>query len=149
MKKHCHKRLRKNKSAATGRKAFPKSRGLQLLPYPIRENLPILGGQQSKGGRAQIVAKCFTTDGLDAWYITEGSARRSAEGQAVDYLLYGLAEGAGRKLDYFWLSDLATFRSTTGAPVERDSHWRPKSLAQIAPELFQSPEDRPIGKGRT
>jgi hypothetical protein len=148
MKKHGHKRRGKSKGAAAGRKAFPQRRGLQLLPYPIRENLPILGSQQSKGGRAEALAKCRTADESCVWYITEGSARRDIEGKAVDYLLYGLVQGAGRKLDYFWLSDLATFRSATGTPVERDAHWRPKSLAQIAPELFRAGENPQKGKGR-
>jgi hypothetical protein len=125
MKKYQQKRLRENKA-----------RSLKLLPYAIRENLPILGSEQSKGGQAKAIAKCCTADGKVTWYITEGSARRDTENRAVDYLLYGLVEGQCRKLDYFWLSDLATICSPTGLSVERDSHWRPKSLAEIAPELF-------------
>jgi hypothetical protein len=126
MKKYRRKRLRKDKA-----------RSLQLLPYEIRENLPILGSQQSKGGQAKVWAKCYTAGDSFAWYITEGSARRDPEGKAVDYLLYGLVAGEHRQLDCFWLSDLATFHSPVGLPVQRDSHWQPKSLAEIAPELFQ------------
>ena len=114
-----------------------KARSLQLLPYEARENLPILGSQQHQGGQAKVWARCSTADGAYAWYITEGSAKRTPQGQAVDYLLYGLVEGQGRQLDYFWLSDLAAFRSPTGASVQRDRDWQPKSLAQIAPERFQ------------
>jgi hypothetical protein len=114
-----------------------KARALKLLPYAIRENLPILGSRQHLGGKAKALVKCSTTDGSLAWYITEGSARRDPEGRAVDYLLYGLVEGQCRKLDYFWLSDLETLRSPTGAPVVRDAHWQPKSLEQIAPEMFK------------
>jgi len=112
-------------------------RSLKLLPHKIRENLPILGSQQSKGGQAKVWAKCCTADGSFIWYITEGSARRNVDGMAVDYLLYGLVDGPGRQLDYFWLSDLTTVRSPTGLPAQRDPHWQPRSLAQIAPELFQ------------
>ena len=120
------------------RSAQDKARGLQLLPYPMRENLPILGSERRKGGQAKAIARCCTADGACAWYVTEGSARRDIDGQAVDYLLYGLVEEGGhRKLDYFWLSDLAALRSPGGALVERDSHWRPKGLAEIAPEMFQ------------
>ncbi len=113
------------------------AQSLKLLPYAIRENLPILGSQQSKGGQAKVWTKCFTVDGSRAWYITEGSARRNPEGQAVDYLLYGLMEGECRKLDYFWLSELAAFHDPAGLPVRRDRNWQPKSLAEIAPEVFQ------------
>jgi hypothetical protein len=113
-----------------------KARALKLLPYAVRESLPILGSQQSKGGRAKALARCFTAAGARAWYITEGSARRNTDGKAVDYLLYGLVEGERRKLDYFWLSDLEALRSPTGWSVQRDRHWQPKELQEIAPELF-------------
>ena len=126
MDKYHQKRLRENKG-----------RSLGLLPYEIRENLPLLGSQQSKGGQAKPVAKCCIADGSLSWYITEGSARRDADGKAVDYLLYGLVAGMRRQLDYFWLSDLTTIRSPSGLLVQRDSHWRPRSLEEIAPELFQ------------
>jgi len=116
----------------------PGHRGLKLLPYVTRENLPILGSQQSRGGKAKVLAKCLTPDGTRAWYITEGSARRNPDGMAVDYLLFGLVEGQPRKLDYFWLSELETIRGPTGLPVERDSHWQPKTLEEIAPEMFAS-----------
>jgi hypothetical protein len=126
MKKHCQ-----NLPAAK------QARSLKLLPYAIRENLPLLGSQRHKRGQAKVWAKCSTPNGGRVWYITEGSARRTPDGRAVDYLLYGLVEGPHRRLDYFWLSDLVAFCSPTGLLVQRDSHWRPKSLAQIAPELFR------------
>jgi len=119
-----------------------KARGLKLLPYAVRENLPVLGTQQHKGGQAKAIAKCSMADGSRTWFITEGSARRNPDGQAVDYLLYGLVQAERRELDYFWLSDLVTLRSPTGLPVARDSRWQPKTLAVIAPELFQPPENQ-------
>ena len=119
-----------------------KTRALKLLPYPIRENLPILGSQQHMGGKARALARCCTADGSHAWYITEGSARRDPDGKAVDYLLYGLVEGQRREFDYFWLSDLETLCSPAGLPVVRDSHWEPKMLQEIAPEMFKSNEEK-------
>jgi hypothetical protein len=113
-----------------------KAPALKLLPYTVRENLPILGSQQNKRGQAKVWTKCFTADGTVTWYITEGSVRRDSEGRAVDYLLYGLVEGQCRKLEYFWLSDLASVRGPMGLPVRRDSDWQPKSLVEIAPEMF-------------
>jgi len=131
MDTHCQHSLRENKS-----------RGLKLLPYPVRESLPILGSQQHLHGKAKAIARCCTTDGAMAWYITEGSARRDPDGNAVDYLLYGLVEDQHRQLDYFWLSDLASLRSPTGASVVRDRRWRPKGLGEIAPELFKTNDRR-------
>ncbi|MEN6425879.1 MAG: hypothetical protein ABFE13_10985 [Phycisphaerales bacterium] len=117
-----------------------KARALRLLPYAIRENLPILGSQQSLAGRAKALAKWATIDGSRAWYISEASARRNPEGRAVDYLLYGLVVGQGQQLDYFWLSDFVTGRGPVGRLVERDSRWRPKTLGEIAPEMFETRE---------
>ena len=147
MKKHCKNSLGKA-ARANSRCAKNKARGLKLLPYPIRENLPILGSQQRLGGQAKVLTRWFTPDGSRAWYITEGSARRDPDGKAVDYLLYGLVEGERRELDYFWLSDLATLRSSTGLPVQRDSHWQPKTLQEIAPQMFRSQGNHQTGKGR-
>ncbi len=115
-------------------------RALKLLPYRLRESLPILGSQQHLLGKARVWAECATVDGSHAWYLTEGSARRNTDGEAVDYLLYGLVEDHDRMLDYFWLSDLAAFRSPAGLPVVRDCCWRPRLLEEVASELFQAQE---------
>jgi len=144
MKKH-RKNLPGKAAMASSRCAKNKARGLKLLPYTIRENLPLLGSQQSMGGQAKVLTRWFTADGSLAWYITEGSARRDTDGKAVDYLLYGLVEGPCKKLDYFWLSDLETVRGPTGLPIERDLHWRPKMLQEIAPEMFEPPEKEQEG----
>ena len=114
---------------------------LKLLPYTVRENLPILGSRQSLGGQAKALTRWFAPGGSLSWYITEGSARRDPEGRAVDYLLFGLVTGPGKQLDYFWLSDFTTGGGPTGLPVERDLHWRPKTLEEIAPEMFRSQDN--------
>ncbi|MDI6451750.1 hypothetical protein [Anaerobaca lacustris] len=79
-----------------------------------------------------------TRDGSLAWYVTEGSARRTPDGEAVDYLLYGLVVGPDRRFDYFWLSDVMMHHDSLGMRVERHSRWRPKRLDEIAPEMFRS-----------
>ena len=143
MRKYRPNCRRKDKSVKAGEKAVYERRDLELLPYEVRANLPILGSQQHQGGQAKVWARCVTADGTLVWYLTEGSARRNPEGQAADYLLYGLVEGPCRRLDYFWLSDLAASRSPSGLSVRRDSHWQPKELREIAPEMFKSQENHP------
>lgn len=120
------------------RRRSGEAQALKFLPYPVRENLPILGSQQHLRGKARVLAKCSTANGALAYYVIEGSARRNTDNEAVDYLLYGLVAGQCRKLDYFWLSDLAAFRSSTGLPLVRDRRWKPKPLEEIAPELFRT-----------
>jgi hypothetical protein len=117
-----------------------KAPALKLLPYTVRENLPILGSRQSLGGQAQAWTRWFIPRGSREWYITEGSARRNDEGRAVDYLLFGLVVGQGKKLDYFWLSDFVG-RGPTGLLVHQDLCWRPRPLAEIAPEMFKIPDN--------
>ena len=119
-----------------------KARALKLLPYAVRENLPILGSQQSLGGEAKAVARWSTADCSHAWYIAEGSARRDQEGRAMDYLLFGLVAGQGKRLDYFWLSDFVSGGGPTGPLVQRDLRWRPKTLEEIAPEMFKTQEKK-------
>ena len=98
MKKYCQNPLCENNAVTADKRAVSKSRSLKLLPYEIRENLPILGSQQRLGGKMKVLTRWLTPDGSRAWHITEGSARRDTEGKAVDYLLYGLVEGERREL---------------------------------------------------
>ncbi|MDI6451455.1 hypothetical protein [Anaerobaca lacustris] len=139
MTRRCQSSRGNNSGAKANGKALSSTgRGQRLLPYAIRENLPILGSQRRLGGRAKALVRWSTLDGSREWYVTEGSARRTPDGNAVDYLLYGLVVGQGRKFDYFWLSDVMMHHSPGGMRVERDSRWRPKRLDEIAPQMFRS-----------
>jgi len=115
-----------------------KVRGMKLLPYRIRERLPGLGGQDGRSGKAVAYAKCFSADGPSAWYITEGSPVRDKDNFVVDYALFGLVEGQSKGLGFFMLSDLETIRGPMGLPIERDLRWEPKTLEEIAPEMFKT-----------
>jgi len=49
---------------------------------------------------------------------------------------FGLVEGQEKELGYFSLVELQGVRGPMGLPIERDLHWTPKMLAEIAPEMF-------------
>jgi len=115
-------------------------RGMKLLPCKIRERLPSLGGQDGKGGKAVAYAKCFTPDSSFSWFITEGSPVRNTVNDAVDYILFGLVDGQFKELGYFRLSELESVNGPMGLPIERDLYWKPKTLQEIAPELFKDNE---------
>lgn len=115
-------------------------RGMKLLPYKIRERLPSLGGQDDKGGKAVAYAKFFTPDSSFTWLITEGFPVRDKDNEPVDYILFGLVEGQCKELGYFRLSELETVRGPMGLPIERDLYWKPKTLEEIAPEMFSGNE---------
>jgi len=45
-------------------------------------------------------------------------------------------EGQEKELGYFSLAELSSVRGPMGLAIERDLHWTPKTLAEIAPEMF-------------
>ena len=49
---------------------------------------------------------------------------------------FGLACGLEKELGYFSLSELESVRGPMGLEIEPDLYWEPKTLAEIAPELF-------------
>ena len=100
---------------------------MQLLTKEIRGKLPPLGNQDSKGGQAVAHVKFFTPDSFWTWYAT------SFDGQDT---FFGLVEGQEKELGYFSLAELSSARGPMGLAIERDLHWTPKTLAEIAPEMF-------------
>jgi hypothetical protein len=125
---------------ADQRAANNKIRGMKLLPQEIREKLPPLYSQDGKGGKAVAYLKFFTPDSGFTWWITEGSPIKDENGNEVDFHFFGLVEGQEKELGYVSLSELEDVRGPMGLPIERDLHWRPKTLEEIAPELFRDNE---------
>ena len=101
--------------------------GMKLLTKEIRRQLPPLGSQDGLGGRAVVHVKFFTPDSNWTWWAT------SFDGQDT---FFGLVEGFEKELGYFSLAELQSVRGAMGLPVERDRHWKPTMLKEIAPELF-------------
>jgi hypothetical protein len=66
--------------------------------------------------------------------VTEGSE------EGDDFLFFGLVDGQEKELGYFRLSELESARGPLGLRIERDLHWRPRALKEIAPEMFPSPQ---------
>jgi hypothetical protein len=122
-----------------------KIRGMKLLTKEIRKKLPPLYAQESKGGKAVVHLKLFTPDSSFTWYITEGSPITDESGKEVDFHFFGLVDGQFRELGYVALSELESVRGPMGLPVERDLWWQPKTLEEIAPEMFQSEEKEAEG----
>ena len=115
-----------------------KIRGMKLLPKEIRETLPALGTQDGKGGKAVVYLKYFTPSAQWTWYISEGEPVLDESGREIDFRFFGLVDGHERGLGYFMLGELEEIRGPMGLPVERDLYWQPKTLEEIAPEMFES-----------
>ncbi len=103
----------------------PGPKGMKLLTKASRKQLPPLYSQDGKGGEAVAYVKFFL--GGYTWWATE------FDGQDT---FFGLVEGHEKELGYFSLSELQSVRGPMGLPAERDLHFHPTKLSEIAPELF-------------
>ena len=110
---------------------------MKLLTKEIRKKLPPLYAQDGKGGKAVVHCKFFTPDSSWTWWTTEGEPVLDESGNEVDYQFFGLVEGHDRELGYFVLSELEEARGPMGLPIERDLYFKPKTLEEIAPEMFR------------
>jgi hypothetical protein len=115
----------------TGTQGQPKepAPSTQLLTEALRKQLPPLYAQEKLGGKALAYAKFFTPDGSWTWYATEFDGRDT---------FFGLVDGHDKELGYFSLAELANVRGPHGLAIERDIHWTPQPLDQVAPELFRA-----------
>jgi len=114
---------------------------MKLLPQEIRKKLPPLYSQDGKGGEAVVHLRLFTPDSSWTWQITEGSPITDAQDNEVDFQFFGLVEGQCKELGYVNLSELESVRGPMGLPIERDLHWKPKTLAEIAPVMFKNEKE--------
>jgi hypothetical protein len=100
---------------------------MELVTQAIRKHLPPICSQSEKGPAALAHLKLFTPDSSWTWYVTEFDG---------EDLMYGLVDGHEKELGYFSLSEMQAVRGPLGLAIERDIHWTPTTLGEIAPELF-------------
>ena len=109
---------------------------MKLLTQKIRKKLPALYSQEDKGGKAIAHVKFFTPDSNPwIWYATEFDG---------DDTFFGLVHGFEKELGYFSLKELESVRGPMGLPIERDLYWQPKTLREIAPEMFKRDEAKEV-----
>jgi len=122
---------------ADKRSANNQIRGMELLTEEIRKKLPPLYSQDGKGGKAIAQVKFFTPSSSWSWYATEGEPVLDESGEEIDFRFFGLVDGHCKEFGYFSLAELEEVRGPMGLPIERDLHWQPKTLEEIAPEMFE------------
>ena len=113
-----------------------KAPAMKLLTEEIRKQLPPLYGQDGKGGGAIVYVKFFTPDSSWTWYATEFNPDEG--------MFFGLVDGLVKEMGYFTLAELERATGPMGLHIERDIHWRPTTLRDIAPEMFR--EDKSGGE---
>jgi len=101
---------------------------MKLLTKAIKKALPPLYANENKpAGEAVAVVKFFTPDSNWTWYATEFDG---------EDMFFGIVDGHVSELGYFSLSELQRSRGPMGLHIERDMYWKPKTLKEIAPELY-------------
>jgi hypothetical protein len=113
---------------------------MKLLTEELRRKLPPLYSQDGKGGKAVVYTKYFTPSSNWTWYVTEGEPVTDDSGAELDFRFFGLVDGHFKELGYFNLSELEGVNGPMGLPIERDLYWQPKTLQEIAPEMFKDNE---------
>ena len=105
---------------------------MNLLPDSIRKQLPPLYAQEKLGSKAVAYLKLFAPYGAYTWWATEFDGKDT---------FFGLVDGHFKELGYFSLSELQSVRGPMGLTIERDLHFQPATLEEIAPEMFASPRE--------
>ena len=83
------------------------------------DSLPPIGSEATE---ARI--KLFDPTGSWTWYISEYDPET--------HEAFGLVDGFERELGYFSMNELVAIRGKFGLPLERDLHWKPRSLKDCA-----------------
>ena len=95
---------------------------MRLINNEIKNRLPKLFEQESKGLNAIAYVKFFTPDSNWTWYVTEFDG--------VD-IFYGLVDGLYKEIGYFSLSELKSVRGPLGLKVEKDLYFKPTKIGEL------------------
>jgi len=95
---------------------------MMLLTKAIRDALPPLYSQETKGLDAIAVVKFFTPDSAWTWWATEFDG---------EDLFFGLVQGLEKELGYFSLAELRKVRGPLGLRIERDMYYTPTPLREL------------------
>ena len=95
---------------------------MKLINEEIKNILPKLYDQDSKGLKAIAYVKFFTPDSNWTWYATEFDGEDT---------FFGLVDGFCKELGYFSLSELESVRGPLGLKIERDLYFEPTTLEEL------------------
>ncbi len=104
-------------------------RGHKLMTKKLGEEVPVLYANENVADYDDVVAhvKLFSPYANWTWYVTEWDAETGE--------CFGLVEGFETELGYFDLAEMASATVFGSVPaVERDLHWKPKTLGEIRRE---------------
>ena len=100
---------------------------MELLTKELERRFATVGRQEALGDKAKVVAKFFTPDGQWTWYATEYDSETRE--------FFGLVDGFEVELGYFSLGDLESAKGPLGLAIERDLHWKEKTVEEVQAAL--------------
>jgi len=95
---------------------------MKLINNKIKNKLPKLFEQDSKGLNAIAYVKFFTPDSNWTWYVTEFDG--------ID-TFFGLVDGLEKELGCFSLSELESVSGPLGLKIERDLYFKPTKIGEL------------------
>jgi Protein of unknown function (DUF2958) len=98
---------------------------MSLLADELERLLPPLYSQEDLGEDAIVHVHFFNPCGTGDWWITEGSR------EGDDFIMFGLCDLGFPELGYVSLNELESVRGPLGLGIERDLHWRPKTMRDV------------------
>ena len=95
----------------------------QLLATPIGTHCEVMPKD------IPIIFKLFSPWSGWTWFVTEGD--RQPDG---DWELYGMVHGDFKEIGPFMLSELTSITGPAGLKIERDLHYKGKTLDDVIPD---------------
>ena len=97
---------------------------MKLLTKELIKKFPPLNANDGKDpSEVPIIAKFFDPTGSWTWYATEYDG---------EDMFFGLVNGFEKELGYFSLSELQSVKGLLGLGIERDLHFKGKTLADVS-----------------
>ena len=97
---------------------------MKLLTKKMLNRIPALYTQEHLGDAAVVYVKFFTPWSSWTWYATEYDPD--------ERMFFGLVDGQERELGYFSLDELESAKGPHGLLIERDMHFNPTLLGDLA-----------------
>ena len=98
-------------------------RGHKMMTAALGNKIPPLYSQDEKGDEAIVYAHYFNPYGIGEWWILEWDGKEE---------MFGYADLGFPELGYISLSELENISiGRLGLPLERDLHWREKTLGEV------------------
>ncbi len=99
----------------------------EFFPDELKAQLPALYATENTPTKDKTVyVKFFTPWAGWSWFAVEGSE------QEGDFIFFGYVIGHDREWGYFSLNELRSVTGPFGLKIERDIHFQPRPVSEIA-----------------